>query len=321
MKNIQQNVELVQNNFDELIATKSESAVSEAKIDLNLSSNFINLFGSELNNETRERLTNKLKMLTIWNIDKRKVIGSLEELNKSILTYKNDLYKILQKEISMDQEVLYNLMGKVTNADRYENVLQTTYSKIVSELKIRGTDKILSKEDRLYKAALALYILNNFDNVIENLVGDVIKTNPLRKNKIDLDLEKYNFNSKIFPTQDWIGSIQSKGSDNYTNNIFDAFISSIPNGNGGYISNNDLKRIFIQINVKAQSNAIISKRFPDKRWGDLLLSSDNVLEQWSMLIDYLSIDEDLKVGIGNDVVTNLIVGLRSFREDYIKAWD
>ena len=94
MKNIQQNVELVQNNFDELIATKSESAVSEAKIDLNLSSNFINLFGSELNNETREWLTNKLKMLTIWNIDKRKVIGSLEELNKSILTYKNDLYKL-----------------------------------------------------------------------------------------------------------------------------------------------------------------------------------------------------------------------------------
>ena len=88
--------------FDELIATKYESAVSEAKIDLNLSSNFINLFGSELNNETREQLTNKLKMLTIWNIDKRKVIGSLEELNKSILTYKNDLYKILQKEISMD---------------------------------------------------------------------------------------------------------------------------------------------------------------------------------------------------------------------------
>ena len=28
MKNIQQNVELVQNNFDELIATKSESAVN-----------------------------------------------------------------------------------------------------------------------------------------------------------------------------------------------------------------------------------------------------------------------------------------------------
>ena len=212
-------------------------------------------------------------------------------------------------------------MGKVINADRYENVLQTAYSKIVSELKIRGTDKILSKEDRLYNATLALYILNNFDNIIEDLVGDVIKTNPLRKNKIDLDLEKYNFNSKIFPTQDWIGSIQSKGSDNYTNNIFNAFISSIPNGNGGYISSNDLKRIFIQINVKAQSNAIISKRFPDKRWGDLLLSSDNILEQWDMLIDYLLIDEDLKVGIGNDVVTNLIVGLRSFKEDYIKAWN
>ena len=212
-------------------------------------------------------------------------------------------------------------MGKVINSDRYENVLQTAYSKIVSELKIRGTDKILTKEDRLYNATLALYILNNFDNVIEDLVGDVIKINPLRKNKIDLDLEKYNFNSKIFPTQDWVGSIQSKGSDNYANNIFDAFISSIPNGNGGYISSNDLKRIFIQINVKAQSNAIISKKFPDKRWGDLLLSSDDILKQWNMLIDYLLIDEDLKVGIGNDVVTNLTVGLRSFREDYIKAWD
>ena len=52
-------------------------------------------------------------------------------------------------------------MGKVINSDSYENVLQTAYSKIVSELKIRGTDKILTKEDRLYNATLALYILNN----------------------------------------------------------------------------------------------------------------------------------------------------------------
>ena len=321
-KLILENIKVVQNNFDSLIAQQFETVVQGARINLDLSSSFINIFGSTLNNETKQFLENKLKMLAIWDRDNGKVIGSVQDLNRSILTYKNSLYKILQNYISNGEgEKLYNIMSRTTDISNYENVLKTSYKQLILELGTRSDLKILSSEDNLYKVALSLYVLNNFDSILEHLAGDIIYTKPSRQNNIDLDMDKYYFNPQVFPTQDYEGNLKSKGSENYTNNIFQSFISNIPNNKGGYVSAGDLKIIFNHIHNKAQKGIPIGMNTQGNSWDKFLLSKANSFDKWDMLINYLEEDEELQLSVGNGVVFNLIIALRSFKDNYMKAYN
>lgn len=306
------NIKLIQTNFDSLIVQQSEKVINEANVDLSTSSNFINLFERELNNKTVDLLTNKLKVLAIWDKDARIPVASQRSLNEAIMNYKNKLYSIVQNYLGEEGNPLYDTFEDIMDLNNYESTLTKGYAKLIKDLSKIGNRKISDSNNSLYEITLALHVLNNFDKIVGNLLKGYIQINPLKSNYVDFDINKYSLDSGSFPTQDFEGSVQSKSSENYDNNILNAFISDIPNS-VGHITPGDLNRIFTHINIKAQQN-----RSDDHGnvWANFLLSKNDIYERWDQLVENLLEDDQLQVAIGNNTVVNLAKALRDFKEDH-----
>ena len=279
------NIKLIQTNFDSLIVQQSEKVISKANVDLSTSSNFINLFERELNNKTVDLLTNKLKLLAIWDKDERIPVASQRSLNESIMNYKNKLYSIVQNYLGEEGNPLYDTFENIMDLNNYESTLTKGYDKLIKDLSKIGNRKISDSNNSLYEITLALYVLNNFDKIVGNLLKGYIQINPLKSNYIDFDINKYSLDSGSFPTQDFEGSVQSKSSENYDNNILNAFISDIPNS-VGHVTPGDLNRIFTHINIKAQQNKSDDDDMGNV-WANFLLSKNDIYERWDQLVKNL----------------------------------
>ena len=127
------NIKLIQTNFDSLIVQQSEKVISKANVDLSTSSNFINLFERELNNKTVDLLTNKLKVLAIWDKDKRIPVASQRSLNEAIMNYKNKLYSIVQNYLGEEGNLLYDAFENIIDLNNYESTLTKGYDKLIKE--------------------------------------------------------------------------------------------------------------------------------------------------------------------------------------------
>ena len=168
------NIKLIQTNFDSLIVQQSEKVISEANVDLSTSSNFINLFERELNNRTVDLLTNKLKVLAIWDKDKRIPVASQRSLNEAIMNYKNKLYSIVQNYLGEEGNPLYDTFEDIMDLNNYESTLTKGYAKLIKDLSKIGNRKISDSNNSLYEITLALHVLNNFDKIVENLLKGYI---------------------------------------------------------------------------------------------------------------------------------------------------
>ena len=309
---VRNNIQTVLKQYNNLIQNQQELAVPTAKVNTSIQNKFIPIFSEQLNVKVFKSLTNRIESLIRWNQMNGIIVTSQGDLQGALYSYKNQLFEILQKYVKDTGGVLYNQLTGVTDVAKYQDVL----SKANNLLQINLNQEVI-KTDSIeeYKVAEALYILNNFDTIINLLLGDTLEIKPGTIGKLVMIDGKYNFKTSLLPQQKFDGGLQESDGRLHANKIFEKFVANIPADTDSYIDISDLKRIYQHIHIKASQSDAASM----VDWSQIFVAEMDEERRAALIVKFLESDTMLQSAIGKNIVKNLAMYLKNYNKDYYRT--
>ena len=296
------------NNFDFLYNKSNGISSNIRHITSKQDTAFIPIFDGKLNIETIDKLQRDFFATSIWDQVDNTLIYNDENLNQSIYSYKNKLFKIIynylktrpanQFDIDENYKYLYHILNQETNYNSYENVMNEM-KKEIDKIQNKISGSLIVDYDKLMPV-IAWYVLNNFDQVLDNILGNIIGIN--RHGSLEYDETKYYLKKNKIVKQNWNEELNSKDSSLHDNNIVSMWLQSLEYERGKYISKIDIDKLYLII------QDIINNDFDKK----INLFNFN---------DLLNILDDYRVGdfVGSSKVDRIKEALFDFKESYDEA--
>jgi hypothetical protein len=131
------------------------------------------------------------------NKEKGLIVKTDKQLNKYLTEYKNSLFNTLKEYIDLNtDENLYN-EDSIVNYDLYNKVMFDPKITSIYNRNFNISPLIKSHRENLFNIINAIYILNNFDTLVKELIPGIITINQDYFGYLDngLDLQKYSLSS------------------------------------------------------------------------------------------------------------------------------
>jgi hypothetical protein len=139
------------------------------------------------------------------NKEKGLIVKTDKQLNKYLTEYKNSLFNTLKEYIDLNtEEDLYN-EDSIVNYDLYNKVMFDPKITSIYNRNFNISPLIKSHRDNLFNIINAVYILNNFDTLVKELIPGIITINQDYFGYLDngLDLQKYSLSSATLQSLYW----------------------------------------------------------------------------------------------------------------------
>ena len=198
------------------------------------------------------------------NKEKGLIVKTDKQLNKYLTEYKNSLFNTLKEYINLNtKEDLYN-EDSIVNYDLYERVMTDLSITSIYNKNFNISPLIKSHRESLFNIVNAIYILNNFDTLVKELIPGIITINQDYFGYLDngLDLQKYSLSSATLQSLYWkADNDEVKDATLYVSNLTKLISSIIPlvdkNGNtiyGKFLGRNALYKISALIKKAEMDN-------------------------------------------------------------------
>ena len=268
---------------------------------------FIPKFNGRLNIEVIEQLQKKIFATTIWNRKanggKGQIIFDNTTLNYSIYDYKNELYKVIYNYLKnkkiYDQHneysIFYDVYTKELHFDSYINTM-LEMKKVIDSYGDKLITGSLYNQSNELQPIIAFYILNNFDEVISKLSGDIIDIK--NEGSLEFNLEKYSFKKNRIVKQNWDESLNSKDASLHDNHLVNYWIQSIEYEPNKFISKEDIEKIYIFIQKKINTSRSVTLKNIDD------------------LINLLKNNKEINEFVGENIIEALIEELEVYNDAF-----
>ena len=198
------------------------------------------------------------------NKEKGLIVKTDKQLNKYLTEYKNSLFNTLKEYIDLNtEEDLYN-EDSIVNYDLYNKVMFDPKITSIYNRNFNISPLIKSHRESLFNIVNAIYILNNFDTLVKELIPGIITINQDYFGYLDngLDLQKYSLSSATLQSLYWkADNDEVKDATLYVSNLTKLISSIIPlvdkNGNtiyGKFLGRNALYKISALIKKAEMDN-------------------------------------------------------------------
>lgn len=264
-KVLSRKIEQLISNIDSLYPKTDQKIIFQAKFDYKLrqsclqkeqtDGSFSSVCSSKLSEFIYKSIENDIFRITQWDKKNNSIIRTTKDLNRSITDYQNQLINVLMDFVSKNLEnssYVYSLPSTYTKnkGEGVRKLLIDTWSIFQSMFTDKQIDLNLSQNnlDNVISPLKAFYVLNNFDEIINNFSGKQITIDPKQEGYFEIYGEKYfkiSNNHKFSSFEDTAWDLDS---DKWTDEFLYRFFQSIQNpSRTGTLSKTELNQICTEI--------------------------------------------------------------------------
>ncbi len=286
----------------------------------------IPVLNKSLNQELINSLYSQVKELCLWNPETGTLIDSNSSLTDAIIEYRNKQYNIIRKFLGKTPVTLERVLTE-QESKNYTNDMQEAWKKIQDLVNQYNGIIDIKNTQETFKSILepvkAFYLLQDFDTVMQKVLGNFITINPKENNLVDASEDKYKRIKRSKKGQDFNDTFESSSGENLLDSILDSFIANTEYAPGKFLGKKFRTTFLVEIQNLLNNYSLDSsenrKDITDLK--DALLDDDAPISQkYHALINLLYNNNKLTAKIGLDKCKALSLRLSSFQIAFDKKY-
>lgn len=193
---------------------------------------FIPIVSSEINAFIIDFIQSKLAEICVWDEQSGIMTVSDVDITQALVNFQRELINILKTFTEMSDLSF----GSVFTLDdvsvsNYNTLLTTSWNKIKTKL-LQGSNGVFKSEltDSVIQSSImpiaAFYILQNFDNVVQQMLSNVVTITANEFGSLDISQDKYKRKQKQRKNFSWSSDVHSADGENIADDILITFVNN-----------------------------------------------------------------------------------------------
>lgn len=322
------NITRVLSNLNDIIKALPQQIITDSRAEFNFDATdqLVPILHSDLNKIIEQRLNNFIFGVAWYN--EKFGLVSAQDIAFNIIDLKQELFDTICEYIGQSHMRLYldpegfSIQYGTDSIPGYQSIMKKTWQKLQQEL-LRNNSVYNApindpRTDYLLNVVQAFYILNNFDEFVENNANGIIHVLPSAKGTMETSVDKYQRINQQKVVGDFLGDHNTNDAAKNFSKIFRNFWGTIPNGRGGFLSTSDLTTL------QEYMDLLINSKDTQSEWSKIIKSASTRQEQVSAIINALRNNSKLhrQMGAvnGSIICNNIADAFETFNQHYIDYW-